>query len=124
MHFSKADWKNATDEVERQAGFERDLRQWLNRPVSDHNQRAHRRSQIDFIRNRKGEIAIEHTVRFEAIEQEFNALARRLGWKGVEMKRVGDSGRSMTYRQFYSSNARQLIEQRFGDDLRFFAYEY
>ena len=77
-----------------------------------------------FYEIKKGEIAVEHILRFEAIEQEFNALATQLAWKGVEMQRVGDSGRCKTYREFYSTKARRIVEQQFGDDLEFFAYEY
>ncbi len=124
MHFSKAEWKSFDNGDDRCAGFERDLEAWLSRPLSDHNLRAHRRSQLDFVRDRRGEIAVEHILRFESLREDFYALGVRLGWNALDIGRVGDSGRRRAYRDFYTDRSRRLVEDCFGEDCAAFEYQY
>lgn len=124
MHFSRAEWKASADDEERRSGFERDLEAWLNAPLTDHNLRAHRRSQVDFLHNRKGEIAVDHILRFESIGKEFSALSDGLGWTGVGIERVGDSGRRRTYLDYYTEGAKVLVERYFAADLDAFKFVF
>lgn len=124
MHFSKAEWNNTDNDEERRAGFERDLEAWLNSPLTDHNLRAHRRAQVDFLRDRNGEVAVKHVLRFETLAVDFAALGERGGWSGVDIGRVGDSGRRKKYLDYYADRSRKMVEDCFGDDLGAFSYTF
>lgn len=124
MHFSKAEWKDSDEDEERRESFEHDLETWLRKPLTDHNLRAHRRNQVDFIRDRRGEIAIDHVLRFDDIGHDFAALSDRMGWSDVDIKRVGDSGRRRTYREYYTEGAKALVEQYFAEDLKVFGFSF
>lgn len=124
IHFTKAEWTNSENDEERRVGFELDLESWLNRPIEDHNMRAHRRAQIDFVRNRKGEVVVNHILRFETLAEDFLALGEHLGWTGINIKRVGDSGRRKSYQDFYSERSKKMVEECFGDDCEAFGFNY
>ena len=48
IHFDRGAWVDEPDTTRRQDEFERVLGRWLDRDLSDHNERAHRRPQVDF----------------------------------------------------------------------------
>lgn len=124
MHFSGGNWKGSEVEDVRRTGFERHLEAWLNQPLDDHNLRAHRRNQVDYVRNRRGEIAIEHILRFETLAEDFSHFSQELGLSRVSIGKVGDSGRRLGYRDYYTDRAKGLVEDCLGDDLEAFGYDY
>ncbi|KCZ47244.1 hypothetical protein HY17_19065 [Hyphomonas sp. CY54-11-8] len=124
MHFYPAQWANAADEVERHAGFERDLQDWLRKPLKDHNERAHRRPQLDYMRNKFGNIAIDHVLRFESLDADFCEFSRLLGIPETNIKRQGASGRVRSYHDYYSLYSKKLVEAAFGADIETFGYTY
>lgn len=124
MHFSEARWVSSEDEDERRMGFEQGLKAWLEMPLPDHNIRAHHRSQVDFIRNRHGEIAIDHLLRFENLEDDFSNLLTRIGAENRMVRKIGDSGRSRMYRDFYTPDARRLIDSAFKQDIEMLGYSF
>ena len=124
MHFAKARWASSDDDGERRMGFEKNLEVWLETPLSDHNIRAHRRSQIDFIRNRQGEIAVDHILRFENLEDDFSDLLTRFRIRNKMVAKIGDSGRRRKYRDFYTPDARRLVDNVFGQDIEKLGYSF
>jgi len=124
MHFSEARWVSSEDEDERRTGFDKNLKAWLEMPLSDHNIRAHRRSQIDFIRNRHGEIAVDHILRFENLADDLSDLLTRFGIRNRMVARVGDSGRKREYRDFYTPDAQRLVDNAFGQDIEKLGYSF
>lgn len=124
MHFDRGDWTRSQITDERRDGFERSLECWLKREPGDHNLRAHRRCQIDFLRDRKGHIAVDHILRFEFLDQDFKVLRKHLGWNGLEVGKVGDSGRHLGYREYYTDRAKDLVDEFLGEDVELFEYEF
>lgn len=124
MHFSTASWVDAEEESARKQEFERDLEIWLNSPLSDHNRRAHRRPQMDFLRDKRGEIAVDYILRFERLQQDFAAMAAQLGRADSGFAKVGASGRRRNYLDFYTPRSRQLIEEAYGDDIEELKYGF
>ena len=124
IHFARGSWVTEPNEQARQAGFEHALASWLDRPLGDHNDRAHRRAQIDFVRDRTGSVAVDHVLRFEALSAGFAELIKEVPGANASLAHRGDSGRSRKYQDYFNANARALVETEFGDDISAFQYEF
>jgi hypothetical protein len=103
--------------------IERAIEVWAELPPDNHNYRAHRRPQADFVFDRKTRNTMDMVMRFERIERDFEALVERLGCSNVSLPWVG---KSMTehgkYRDLLTPRARVIIEQLYGCDIELFGY--
>ena len=124
MHFSDDTWVHEGDGRARKRAFEKRLAEWLERPIADHNQRAHRRSQIAYLRDQSGSQAVEKILRFETIGDDFSAFMRDLGHGEVSLTVRGHAGRKRDYRDYYDAASRSLVEQAFGEDIDAFEYSF
>lgn len=124
MHFREGSWVQEMDERQRMRGFEEQLAQWLEQPIADHNQRAHRRSQVAYLRNQEGLQAVETILRFEMIDQDFKAFMRDLGISGVTLPIRGHGGRTRDYRDYFDPASRRRVELAFGEDIDAFEYSF
>ncbi len=65
-------------------------------------------------------------IRYENLEEELNCILQSAHLPKVELKKknvsVGRDGRH--YSEFYNSQTRDYIENRFGNEIRRFGYEY
>ncbi len=104
--------------------FERALQLWLDRAPNDHNERAHRRPQIDFLLDRRGERAVETVLRYEELAQDFDAFMKSVGLPRITLPWHGQSARSRNHREYLTATSRMLIETEFGDDIEAFEYQY
>ena len=123
-HFLDAPWKDAKNAKERVYGFEKDLEKWLSLPVTDHNVRAHKRNQIDFMLDPLGVNKMQYVLKFESLTEDFNRLCCDLNLDCTLDKRFGASGRVGTYRQYYNDHSRRLVEAYFARDLSAFDYGF
>ncbi|MEO0956839.1 MAG: hypothetical protein AAFY12_17765 [Pseudomonadota bacterium] len=121
-HFSDARWIYAESETERFDGFERDLVSWLNRPISDHNERAHRRRQIEFVKDLSGKIVIENILKFERLDEDFSTFAEQRLDLNLSLRRTGFSGRKRHYSDYISQNSHRIIVNEFSEDFKAFGY--
>lgn len=106
------------------ASFEKALEHWLDRPLADHNQRAHRRPQFDFVIDNYGKTAVDKILRFETLGDDFAQLAAELDLTHLQLGWRGKSTRLQTYRDYFTSHARKLIEREFAVDLEAFGYAF
>lgn len=104
--------------------FELALQLWLDRDPSDHNERAHRRPQLDFLLDRRGHRAVEHVLRYETLAQDFEAFMKSVGQQKITLPWHGRSARSRSYREYLTTSSRKLAEAEFGDDIEAFGYRY
>lgn len=104
--------------------FERALFAWLDRAPKDHNERAHRRPQIDYILDRRGRRAVETVLQYEALGDEFAAFTARIGEPQITLPWHGRSKRSRDYRDYLTQAARSRVETEFGDDIEAFGYTF
>lgn len=119
-HFWPGDQKLPT----RPAEFEHALLAWLHRDVKDHNQRAHRRTQVDFILDKRGQRVADRILRFEHLVEDFSEFMREYGQPQVQLPWNGNSGRTGSYRDYFTDAARRAVETEFGEDLETFKYEF
>lgn len=123
-HFFGKESLQETQKDVRKSHFERHLFQWLDRVPDDHNQRAHRRSQIDFLRDRKGRLAVNKLLRFETLAGDFESFLSPRTELELSLPRVGYSGRTRDYRDYYNDASRERIEQEFKEDMHEFGYRF
>ncbi len=106
------------------ADFETMLEHWLDRSAKDHNDRAHRRTQHDFVINMQGQIAVPHLLRFENLQDDFAQFLDARGISGINLPQRGKSKRIDGYRDYFTPNARALVEREYARDLEHFKYVF
>lgn len=124
MHFSSDAWVQEPDPRVRQKQCAARLAHWLERPLSDHNERAHRRTQLAYLRDQHGKLAVDSLLSFETISEDFSALLEACGIKGLKLPFRGRAGRKRGYRDYFNSESRKLVEDAFGEDLDAFGYTF
>ena len=124
MHFSADAWVHEADETLRKRQFEFRLAEWLERQLDDHNKRAHRRMQIEFLRDQTGKRSVDSILRFEAISEEFTAFMEDRGRPGLALPMRGHAGRTRNYSDYFNASSRLLVEKVFGEDIETFGYSF
>lgn len=104
--------------------FERSLAEWLEEPLSDHNRRAHRRTQRAFVLDSKGADAATHVLRFESLQADFDGMLADLGLSAKELPWRGKAGRGRDLSALYTPEAKRLVERAYGEDLEHFGYGF
>lgn len=107
-----------------QSEFERGLTRWLDRPPRDHNELAHRRTQLAYLRDSRGQPAVPYVLRFERLCDDFTQLMAEFGIDGVSLPRRGTSLRGGNHRDYFNSSARRAVERAFAEDLEQFGYAF
>jgi len=107
------------------AEFEQALEKWLKSEITDHNIRAHRRPQYDYVTDKCGDVAVPHILRYENLSADFLALMQQIGHPEIELPWYGKSKRNTrNYHDFFSQISRELVETYFGEDLDKFSYKF
>jgi hypothetical protein len=78
--------------------------------------------QVDWITNNDEKILVNKIIHFENLEDEFKAVARRLG-KHVNLPHIKASNRG-NYREYYDDKTIKVIEKWFSKDIENFGYSY
>lgn len=124
MHFSADRWVDEADASRLAQSTAARLSQWLDRPLADHNDRAHRRTQLSYLRDSRGEIVVDSILRFENLAHDFAEFLEARGISGLQLPFRGSAGRDRSYRDYYDHHSRRLVEEAFGEDLDAFCYEF
>lgn len=124
IHFSDSDWLQEPDPLLRKRQFAAHLARWLERPLTDHNKRAHRRGQLSFLRDQSGRIAVNTLLRFETITTDFYNFTKSCGVEGLNLPVRGSAGRKVGYRDYFNEEARKLVEKAFGEDIDTLKYSF
>ncbi len=78
--------------------------------------------QLDWITDHDGKILVDEIIRFEQLETGFNQVAEKIGKKArlphIKKTQRGD------YREYYSQEAREAVEQHFQKDIEAFGYRF
>ncbi|MEN8675809.1 MAG: sulfotransferase family 2 domain-containing protein, partial [Alteriqipengyuania sp.] len=125
LHFSRNDKQRLFDLPDRPGAgdFEAAILAWIEVDAPDHNVRAHRRPQSDYVRMKDRANATDFTLRFEHLNDDFDRLRDRLGATGVSLGRTGAGRlRDRDYRDLYTDTSRKAVERAFAADLELFAY--
>jgi len=105
------------------AQFERALAAWADIEPPDHNLRAHQRPQADFVFSRENRNAMDMTLRFERLGEDFETLKARIGATGAVLPWVGRSPRPrIECAELLTAPARRVVERLYGADFEQFGY--
>ena len=83
------------------------------------------RSVYDFTHDSKGRCLIDHFIRFEHLDSEFQSLARHLGFADsvVEISRLNVTlNRRKSYQSYHTDETIELIEKRYAFEVEKFNY--
>ena len=81
------------------------------------------KSQLGILRGEDGKIGVDFVGRFENLEEDFAAVAQKIGMK-VNLPHVNQSKRNKDYRVYYNDETRELIEQHYREEIDFFGYKF
>lgn len=107
-----------------QKRFETLLARWFDFDFADHNLRAHRRPQWEYVVDMRGRPAMDEVLRFENLAEQFSDLARRLNLGSGHLPAIGRAPHRVDYREVFTSGARARVEREFGEDLEHFSYSF
>jgi len=93
----------------------------LNPPQIGHDYRHVTRPQVDILFDAQGRPATNSLMRYESIQQDFDAVCDRLGKFRVTLPRI-NVGSRLNYRSYFDDESRALFEQRFSRDIAAFGY--
>lgn len=79
-------------------------------------------NQVEYISD-LGSIAADKVLRLETLSQDFDELARAIGFAG-RLPHINSAPRKASYRDYYTPRTRELIAQRFQRDCEYFGYEF
>ena len=78
--------------------------------------------QLDMIEDGSGKVAVDFVGRFEALSEDFRIVARRTGLARdlPHAKKVAHRN----YRDYYESETRAIVAERYRKDVEFFGYAF
>lgn len=94
--------------------------------VSDdlnHNDRAHKRMQLDYLKDVNGNIVINEILRFENLAEDFNAFIRKYKIDTTPLSHFGKSNRK-NYRNYYDAETQIIVSDFFREDINYFGYTF
>ena len=106
------------------AKFEAFCGQWYDQPARDHNELAHQRLQIDFILDVRGRPGVDRILRFESLASDFSLLCADWALDATKLPHIGKQGTGAAYQIFYTDRAKEIIAERFAEDVEYFGYEF
>lgn len=105
---------------------ERSLREvLLDPPLDGHAYRHFTRPQVAILADpATGQLVTHALIRFENLQQDFNAVCAQIGMKATKLPWEGKGKRKRTYREYFDAETRRLAEAMFGEDLERFGYDF
>lgn len=92
--------------------------------IPDSGADEHFRSQHTFLTNRKGELTADFVGRYERLAEDFDVVRERTGLPALELPRLQAARRFARYAPYYTARTRQVVADRFGQDVAMFGYEF
>ncbi len=87
-----------------------------------HNALAHRRRQVDFIKDLSGDLAVHHLLRFESLDQDFSQFCSTVGLVNSALPTLGSNHLGQPWATLYSPSAVSAIQDRFREDFELLNY--
>ncbi|MFW6219868.1 MAG: sulfotransferase family 2 domain-containing protein [bacterium] len=94
-------------------------------PKSSKNQIKWYSPQIYFLKNKSGVVCVDHVIKFENFQNDFNDLCSKLKIKKIDLLHINKSKNSeIDYREFYNEKQRDFIGEKFIEDIEYFNYKF
>lgn len=82
------------------------------------------RTQLDWIRDRRGRIAMDFIGRFESLERDMRQVCGRLGMESSDMPHLVAGGGKQDYRDHYDDASRKHVAERYSEEIAMFGYTF
>lgn len=96
------------------------LNKHYNSPNRDHNALAHKRQQIDYLRDKKGDIAVDNILRLEHLNEDFERFKNKYKINSNKIPHIGKQKDDNVIEKYYDSESKKLVKILFKDDFDFF----
>ena len=80
--------------------------------------------QTDYLRDFSGNIAVDFIGRLENLQSDFDTITRRIGIDPIILERKNVSTKKVSYREFYSTKLRDIVEYELKEELDMFDYKF
>ena len=90
----------------------------------DHNDLAHKRTQLDFIRNKKGDIILDYIIRFEYLEKDYEAFKLKYKIDAAKMPHIGKQRIKKNYKEYYCEESLKVVSDIFKEDIEYFNFTF
>jgi hypothetical protein len=83
-------------------------------------------SQLSWIVDKENNIIVDHIVRLESLQQDFEAIRHKLGLNRIMIPRLNTSTKRQfsDYRKYYDWETKEKVREMYREDVRFFKYEF
>jgi chondroitin 4-sulfotransferase 11 len=85
---------------------------------------GHLETQLSFLVNHTGRIAMDFVGRFECFSRDVGVITQRVGLTLEQLPHLKKSTRAPRYRDVFSPSARAAVEAFYADDIREFGYKF
>lgn len=79
--------------------------------------------QVDWLRNRQGEVDVEYVGRFETMAESFAQIASRIGVDGT-LPHLNRTQKQDDFRAYYDAETAEVIARWFKEDIERFGYRF
>lgn len=100
------------------------LMTYYSSPNRNHNDLAHKRPQIDYLRDKSGKIVIDNIIYFENLNNEFLQFKNKYNIKALDLPHIGKQKRKLSYQKYYCDESKEIVETLFKEDIDQFNYTF
>lgn len=129
--FVRNPWDRAVSLYERREGLQlRDVMsfeefiEWMRFSSSTCIHPMPHRNQLDWFVDSHGQVQVDFIGRFETIDEDWSFIAQRLGLPPELPHCNRNPRRTKPYTDYYTPRTRQIVADRFREDIEYFGYEF
>ncbi len=106
------------------ADFKDFVSNYYNSPSKRHNELAFKRTQLDYLRDSKGRVVVDNIIRLENFQADFDAFTAQHGLSHKPLQHIGKQKGKSSYRDYFCTETKRMVENLFGEDIQYFNYNF
>jgi hypothetical protein len=92
------------------------LQRYYTSPNRDHNALAHKRLQVDYLRDKKGDIVVDNIIKFESLNEDFENFKLKYGINCDDMPHIGKQRKEKSFLDYYDEETKKRVSELFYSD--------
>lgn len=104
--------------------FENFVERYYSSDNLDHNDLAHKRTQLSYLTDFKGNIVVDNIIRFEFLKSDFNNFINKYKIESNYLPHLGKQRNNVSYKEFYNEKTLNLVNKIFKDDIEYFKFKF
>jgi len=124
FHHFAIELHSGTRSIKTSDEFASAFRSWLDSEAQDHNHIAHKRTQWDFLSLDGRTVGVDNLIRYEFLAEDFEAFCKNRCIEPVSLGWSGKNNRNRDYREYFSQEARGILERSYAEDLDHLGYTF